>query len=105
MASIHLKRSQQFANAVAILAMKLVGVHAKSDLIEAAKLLTENTTDSQCVVLSASDEPIFTLRAKDPCSIAGLRAWIAEAERTHRHMDKLMDARAALREFETWRPS
>lgn len=104
MPSKHTKRSFSFANDMMDLARKLMGVHTKSDLMKAANVLIEQTTDSGCVVKALNHEPIFTLLGHDPCSVAGLTAWISEAERLGMHKDKLDDARECLREFKTYRP-
>src|SRR3954465_3724032 len=103
--SKHWKRSPGFYAQMLQLAQKLLGVHDKKDLKEAARLLCDHTTDAGCVVKAKSDEPIFTLQAGDggPGAVA-LAAWILECEKKGLHKDKLTDARVCLREFVEYRP-
>jgi hypothetical protein len=85
--------------------MKLLGVHDKADLKRAADLLLKHTTDSSCMVKASDIEPVFVLRAKDPCAAVGVAAWINEAKKRGMHRDKLVDAQEALKEFLEYKPS
>lgn len=104
MASKHTKRSFVFANEMMDLARKLMGKHDKADLMKAANILIERTTDSACVVKALNHEPIFVMLGHDRCAVAGLTAWINEAERLGLHGDKLDDAKECLKEFTTYQP-
>lgn len=101
--SKHWKRSPGFYAQMLQLAQKLLGVHDKKDLREAARLITECTTDSGCMVRAGSAEPVFVLRAKDPVAKLALATWINEAKRMKLHGDKMQDAQECLKEFVEFR--
>ena len=67
------------------------------------EILEKNTTDSPCVVKAAEDEPVFTLRGKDPAAPETVEAWVTMArDRNLQHGDCLGDATdcaAEMREF------
>lgn len=100
----HTKRSIPFMNRMAELAVKIMGVSTKDERHEAARYLTEYTTDSGCMVRAGSLEPVFVLRAKDPIAKIALAEWIVESQKSGLHKDKMADAMECLKEFKAYKP-
>jgi hypothetical protein len=100
----HTKRSPDFLMRVRRLKEKLIaGTLDADERIEIAKILEDNTTDSGCVVRAAEDEPIFTLRAKDPMAANAASQWIWCSEDNDLHSDKIDDAKQCLSEMRQYR--
>jgi hypothetical protein len=57
-----------------------------------------------CLGRAAMDEPVFTLRAKDPAAALVVRIWcqIAQGQSLH-EPDKITDAYELARQMDTWR--
>lgn len=60
-----------------------------------------NSADS-CLNKAAMDEPIFVLRANDPCAAATIRHWAVLSQGIH-EPEKLTEARSLANSFEDWR--
>jgi hypothetical protein len=104
MAGKHWKRSNPFFNRMCELAMHVMGQLLPAEKKEIARLLTEQTTDSSCMVKAGNTEPVFTLRAKDPIAGEVIATWIEKARARGLHGDKIADAQECLKEFLTWKP-
>lgn len=68
----------------------------------------ENPGEFDCHANAGDDEPIFTLRAKDPAAPAAIRAWVearklAKPTTTEREQFRLMEAMGCAMEMEAWR--
>lgn len=100
----HNKRSHGFYIHTLELCQRLMGVHTKQDLMAAAKLLADNTTDSACMVLAKETEPIFVLKANDPLAAKTVAFWIEESRKAKLHASKIVDAQECLREMLEWKP-
>ena len=64
----------------------------------------ELSKPNSCLNRAASDEPIFTLRAKDPHAAQTLRHWAAMSEGTH-EPEKIEEALTLAYQMEAWRKS
>lgn len=62
----------------------------------------ELASPKSCLNRAASDEPIFTLRAKDPLAPQTLRHWAAMSEGTH-EQSKIDEALTLAYQMEGWR--
>lgn len=97
----HLKRSESFSLQVRRLAEKVLsGTLDAQERADLAHILRFNTTDSQCLVKSADDEPIFVLRGGgDPVAAHAVQHWGIQAEEDNLHADKINDAYRCAKEM------
>jgi hypothetical protein len=57
-----------------------------------------------CLTKAVDDEPVFVLRAKDPCAPATIRCWANHATAAGLHEpEKVARALEEANEFEAWR--
>ena len=59
-------------------------------------------TGVPCYDKAAPDEPLFVLRAADPCAAAAIRAWANEAKRAGHRASKVDGAMQDAIDFELW---
>lgn len=99
----HTKRTETFRQHCARLAEKVINRTIDDDeRIDIANILRAATTDSACITKAAEDEPIFTLRGKDPVARAAIDRWMEISIREGLHNDKLADAERCLSEFRSY---
>lgn len=99
----HTKRSREFEMTIKRLAEKVLhGTLDGKERLDVANILVTCTTDSQCMVKAADDEPVFVLRGKDRVAGPAVGYWIGRSIAEGLHQDKVDDAVECSKEMEKY---